>query len=301
MATVKNTIFYLLLLFPIALTNAAAAKTKILCRFTEPIEVSEKTPAFGPALSALARLSDARMTGDPVAVETIAKELAGILSRYSVPSHGRAMLDVIRRLDFAGMDAGARATFRHYLALLDPVSRQSSETATGHLANYLQAHSYVYDANGEDRLKRLRVLQNRLRRGPECFARRFFLRLELARDIGDRHGKAETSPELEELWKDAKALRGVEFRGYPLRWSGYSMLTWEAARFRHFDLAEAWLAETIREADTVGSIPGVSAEIAGDIKEMAKGLSTLVAQEKDAFTRGEAGMQKVLDMWNHLR
>ena len=166
------------------------------------------------------------------------------------------MLDVIRRLDFAGLDAGARATFRHYLALLDPVSRQSSETATGHLANYLQAHSYVYDANGEDRLKRLRALQDRLRRGSECFARRFFLRLELARDIGDRHGQTEVRPDLEELWRDAKTLRGAEIRGYPLRWSGYSMLTWEAARFRHFDLAEAWLAETRREADTVGSIPG---------------------------------------------
>jgi hypothetical protein len=252
------------------------------------MQVSDKEPPYGPALAALARLSDARENGDANEVEAAAQKLARIISRYSGSYNGRAMLDVVHRLDLGGLEEAAHVTFRHYLDLLDPVARQSSETHTGHLANYLQAHYYVYGANGEDWLKRLRVLQDRLRQGPECFERRFFLRLRLARDIGEHYGRTVVRPELEALWDDASALLGVGRRGSPMKWSGYSLLTSEAVRFRQFDLAEAWLAETIREAEAVRATLGVSAETVDIVDTLMMGLPAYVAQEKEAFSRARA-------------
>jgi hypothetical protein len=259
------------------------------CRFTSSLGDMHVESPFGSILEQMAAIDHAVQRGEKADIRSTVFAVAESMAALPSPNRAWTVLDLLHRLDRGGFDRTAvDAIYRRFMELLDPVARQSSEIHTGHLANYLQAHYYVYGANGEDRLRRLRALQLRLRQGPECFERRFFLLLRLAHEIGEYHGRTVVRPDLEALWADAAALRGIGREGSPMKWAGYSLLTTEAVRFRQFDLAERWLDETMREAEAVKATPGVSAVTVDIVDTLMMGLPSLVAQEKDAFGRARA-------------
>jgi hypothetical protein len=256
------------------------------CRFAETYGESPVDVSFGAALVQLARLSDAKMQGDQRRSQTAARDVARLIAGYPAGYRMRVMLDVVHRLDLGGLDREAvQPLFRRFLEVLDPVARQSSETSTGHLSAYLQAHDYLYGAAGDNRYQRLKDLQKRIRNGPECFERRFFLLLRLAKEIGAFHGQTVVRPELEILWKEADSLKGIGIDQSPLKWTAFSLLTARAVEFQQFDLAEPWLAKTIEEAAAVKAAPGVAAETVDIVDSLMVSLPNHVEQEKAAYKK----------------
>ena len=77
-----------------------------------------------------------------------------------------------------------------------------------------------------------------------------------------------------------------------MKWTAFSLLTARAVEFRHFDLAEPWLAKTIEEADAVKATPGVSAETVDIVDTLMVSQPNYVKQEKAAYEqRLAAGLE----------
>jgi hypothetical protein len=256
------------------------------CRFAERNVRDSTQPRFGSALMAFARLSEALERDDRPGGKAAAQEVGRIIAAYRSPNHMWTMLDVAHRLDRGGVDRETiLSVYQSVLENLDPIARQTSESLDGHFSIYLLAHRYAFDEDGADRYRRLKDLQKRIRNGPECFERRFFLLLSVAEEIGESHGRTFVRPELETLWKEAALLKGVGIDQSPMKWTALVELTIGAIESHHFDLAEPWLAKTIKEAEVVKATPGVSAETVDIVDGLMMSMPRHFEQYKAAYQK----------------
>ena len=245
--------------------------------------------ATAPVLDRFAAMARAKDRGDRQAEIDEARRAARLMARYHRLSM-EMFLAVAQQLssDAVVSRDAVTALAQGLLDILDPIAGQKSEMDADMLRAYLRALHHVNGATHTNSFKSLSQLHARIEAADICFERRFFLLLELTTEIGDRHGRTEVRPRLEELRRQSNALRGITVDNIPLKWYALHELTFAAVRFRQFDLAHTWLAATIREAELLKQTGSLNAD-SKDIIESAMAYSPeYVADREDRFRRRRA-------------
>ena len=247
------------LMFPVAAivflsvtSTAAFALDPTSCRLEARESHDIGDARYTRSLVGMSEITRAREADTPEVEIKRAWDVAKIIAGFE-PLTVSGFVDVIVSLSRIGAispDAG-REFMRGLLAEIDPIANQVSEMDVRPMRAYLKAR-YQLDVEDEiEQYKSFDVLDRRIRAARLCKERRFFLLLELAEQIGARHGARAARPRLEELGRRAGTLDGVGLTGIPMKWYGYDRLTVAAAGFGLIDHADAWLSVTQREAEHV--------------------------------------------------
>jgi len=260
-----------------AVAPKAAIAMDTGCRFIDSGTIAPSTQAdLGQVLDLLADVKRAqaqgkaqgKAQGDETRAAAVALEAGRRLASLGDPSSISGALDAVAALFPPGhADAVSRSLFESAGQSLGAVTRQSTIGDTAYLGLHAKLAWLIQRRGGPLFVDVMQASERGIRAAGICRERKFFLRLRIAREFETRHARELATARIDELARDARALRGTMYRGEPTGWLALYHLTYLAVDLTAFEKAETLLEEVSRQAEAMAASGAFGAKKPEDFLE----------------------------------